>query len=1254
MRVYTPVADQCYNSSSTSAPGFVASLELTAPFLLAQSNEFTAIGCNTVAFLDGRNNGSYSTGCITTCGSVEAAAHDGEPCTGLGCCQVPSIPPNLTTLHISWNDQGFLNFTPIGTPCSYAFVAQKDWYNFSRQDFGPVGSKDFITNSTWDKSVPTVLNWAIRNNGSCSSITGLAPACVSANSNCVNTSNGVGYLCKCSPGYAGNPYATGADGCTNINECDLRRAEPAKYEKLYPCYSGSNCHDTEGDYKCKCRFWHRGDGKLDKGCRAIIPWTAVAAVATLLASAFLAALLLYIRRERKRRQRKGLFDKNGGNILRNVLNIKIYSEDELNKMTTNYSNMLGNGCFGEVYKGITDEKQEVAVKRFNPRDEERSRDDVVREITSQSSIQHDNLLRLVGCCLETDVPRLVLEFIPNGSLHTVLHRAGRNMHIPLLARLDIAVGSAEALAYMHSNIGHNSIVHGDVKSANILIGDNMEPKVSDFGASKLMSVAKYNKWSVFGDLNYIDPVYTSTGDFTDKSDVYSFGVVLLELITRRKAKCDGTSLRVQFDKHYKDDDMRRKMYDQDLLSDDAQPHCLECLDKMADIAVQCLRNNVDERPTMAEVLEDLKKLRESAKTHNTYPTRVDARLPIIIELGIEACCNCFLPICVLAAMAQGVMLWYDDLLAVLVLSVLVATSSTAANCGRKCGDVRIPYPFGIGVDCAWPGFNVSCNHSFSPPRPYYGNIEIMDISVAAGETRVYTSVLQNCFDLSNTSSSSESDVDSPWLNLTGTPFLVSPERNEFTATGCDTLGMMYGREDGSYLTGCVTTCASLDTAANDDDHCAGLGCCQIQSIPGNLTILEMTLSANITEGKIAAYNFSRKDFGRSGNKIFANRDGEMVVPTVLDWAIRGTNGSCSGSVAPACVSDHSYCANATNGDGYLCKCSKGYDGNPYLKAGNGGCTDIDECKEPDRCSTGSRCHNTEGDYYCKCRFPRRGDGKINGKGCHLPKYMVPTVATVCTVIFLVVLVCLYKRRKRRMFANNNGGRLLKDMNIVLFTEKDLNKMTKNRSTKILGEGSFGKVYMGTHKWEPTRTSLVAVKYSKGKRKAARMHGVDIKCMNQNVFKTPYVVPSPEDSSSPLPESVDEIRVQSLIQHENVVTLVGCCIETEEPTLILEFIPNGSLEKMLHGGDQRPLSLLQRLDIAIGSAKALSYMHSSTLVHGDVKLSNILLDDKLIPKVSDFGSAELTLKIKLVEKRPTMAEVVEELKQLREQISTRMS
>ncbi|EAZ18767.1 hypothetical protein OsJ_34294 [Oryza sativa Japonica Group] len=567
---------------------------------------------------------------------------------------------------------------------------------------------------------------------------------------------------------------------------------------------------------------------------------------------------------------------------------------------------------------------------------------------------------------------------------------------------------------------------------------------------------------------------------------------------------------------------------------------------------------------------------------------------------------------------------------IVLLLLFHATAAPAggqrAGCPSKCGEVDIPFPFGVGVDCALPGLNVSCNHSFAPPRPYIADDnEFIDVSLETGETRVYTPVLQNCFDLSNTSSSS----DAIWqgLDLTGTPFLVSPERNEFTATGCDALGLIYGREDVSFFTGCVTTCTSLGTAANDGDNCTGLGCCQLQSIPGNLTLLGMTLTANITDTKISAwnpcryafiterdrYNFNRKDFGRSGNKIFANRDGEMVVPTVLDWAIRG-NGSCSGSVAPACVSEHSYCANATNGDGYL-----------Y----------IDECKEPDRCSTGSRCHDTEGGYYCKCRFPRRGDGKINGKGCHLPKDIVVTLATVCIVIFLVFFVCWYERRKRRRHFNNNGGRLLSGMEIKHFSKKDLDKMTKNRTT-MLGEGYFGKVYMGTHK-----NQLVAVKYSKGKRKLAQMtHGKDIKCMNKKMFQNAFCwskVPSSpeEDSSSRVsgPELVDELRVQSLIQHENVVTLLGCCMETEEPTLILEFIPNGSLEKKLHKDKQHPLSLSQRLDIAIGSAEALSYIHSSSdhqsIVHGDVKPANILLDDKLIPKVSDFGSAELTLKIKLV-------------------------
>uniref|UniRef100_J3NAB8 Protein kinase domain-containing protein n=1 Tax=Oryza brachyantha TaxID=4533 RepID=J3NAB8_ORYBR len=326
-------------------------------------------------------------------------------------------------------------------------------------------------------------------------------------------------------------------------------------------------------------------------------------------------------REHRRRKQKELYDKNGGNILNMILDIEFFTEEELKEMTANYSvdRKLGNGCFGEVYMGITKDNKEVAVKRYTRKGGGHDKQDFADEISSQARIQHVNLVRLVGCCLQTEVPMLVLEFVPGGSLHDVLHGNGRHTHLPLPTRLDITVGSAEALAYMHSNIGHKSIVHGDIKSGNILLSNNLEPKVSDFGSSKLTSVAKSGDWSVMGDYSYIDPAYIKTGDFTEKSDVYSFGVVLLELITRKTALYeDRKSLPLSFAKYYRDEGARRNMYDHDMLSStDAAllPCYIECLDRMANLAIRCLKEDVDERPTMADALE-LKVLRASLRVNS--------------------------------------------------------------------------------------------------------------------------------------------------------------------------------------------------------------------------------------------------------------------------------------------------------------------------------------------------------------------------------------------------------------------------------------------------------------------------------------------------------------------------------------------------------------------------------------------------------------------------------------------------------------
>ncbi|TVU24498.1 hypothetical protein EJB05_26940, partial [Eragrostis curvula] len=206
---------------------------------------------------------------------------------------------------------------------------------------------------------------------------------------------------------------------------------------------------------------------------------------------------------------------------------------------------------------------------------------------------------------------LVFEFVPKGSLYNMLHCTNDQIHTLLLpTRLDIAIGTAEALAYMHSHGGHGNHVHGDVKSANILLDDKFMPKVSDFGSSKLLTMGYTTSIAV--DMSYIDPVCMKTGRLTEKSDVYSFGVVIVEIITGKTAKYDADkSLPIDFVKCCKDAGNGRRMYDRGIITTgvDAQPHAyMECLDRIGALAMRCLKEDVDDRPTMTEVVVELKQV----------------------------------------------------------------------------------------------------------------------------------------------------------------------------------------------------------------------------------------------------------------------------------------------------------------------------------------------------------------------------------------------------------------------------------------------------------------------------------------------------------------------------------------------------------------------------------------------------------------------------------------------------------------------
>ncbi|OEL31703.1 Wall-associated receptor kinase-like 2 [Dichanthelium oligosanthes] len=427
----------------------------------------------------------------------------------------------------------------IGIGCNtVAFIdggeGEEGRYHFKRRDLTRVANRSF-TDRVGDRTIPLVLDWAIRNNGSCRMKLG-----------------------------------------------DDKSAKPAASA-------------------CQVQWLN-----MDPVYMFVFAGTFFASV--------LACLAIM---EVKRRKQKKFFDKNGGEILKSM-GINIFTERQLKKITNRYSTPIGEGAFGKVFLGAIDAAQRVAVKRSCVKGEALRQEDFVNEITIQFRISHANLVRLVGCCLETDIPMLVFEFVPNGSLYNVLHGTNKPYNLSLLMRLDIAIGSAEALAYMHSHGGHNH-VHGDVKSGNILLDENLTPKVSDFGSSKLVSIAMHANWSVAGDMNYIDPVYIKTGRFTVKSDVYSFGVVLLELITRKTAKYDGCrSLPIDFVMTYKDEHKRRGMYDRYILSeDDAQSHVyMDCLDRVGELAVRCLKEDVEERPSMAEVVEELKQVKSVACGHS--------------------------------------------------------------------------------------------------------------------------------------------------------------------------------------------------------------------------------------------------------------------------------------------------------------------------------------------------------------------------------------------------------------------------------------------------------------------------------------------------------------------------------------------------------------------------------------------------------------------------------------------------------------
>ncbi|KAL8505347.1 hypothetical protein ACS0TY_016550 [Phlomoides rotata] len=257
----------------------------------------------------------------------------------------------------------------------------------------------------------------------------------------------------------------------------------------------------------------------------------VGIIVPITAASLLLMFAVYYVCKRRRRQKNLEDDELVGIKLRPYT----FNYSELRAATDDFNqdNKLGEGGFGPVYKGVLGDGREVAVKQLSVKSQQ-GKTEFLAEIATISAVQHRNLVKLYGCCIDGDKRLLVYEYLQNKSLDQLLFGTGtKNLHLDWGTRYNICMGVSRGLAYLHEE-SRPRVVHRDVKASNILLDSDLTPKISDFGLAKLYDdKMTHISTRIAGTIGYLAPEYAMRGRLTEKADVFSFGVVALEIICGR-------------------------------------------------------------------------------------------------------------------------------------------------------------------------------------------------------------------------------------------------------------------------------------------------------------------------------------------------------------------------------------------------------------------------------------------------------------------------------------------------------------------------------------------------------------------------------------------------------------------------------------------------------------------------------------------------------------------------------------------------
>ncbi|XP_012492151.1 probable LRR receptor-like serine/threonine-protein kinase At5g10290 isoform X2 [Gossypium raimondii] len=324
------------------------------------------------------------------------------------------------------------------------------------------------------------------------------------------------------------------------------------------------------------------------------------------------SLLFFLFRCRHKRYKGEVFVDVAGEVDRRIAfgQLKRFAWRELQLATDNFSekNILGQGGFGKVYKGVLSDNTKVAVKRLTDFESPGGDAAFQREVEMIGVAVHRNLLRLIGFCTTPTERLLVYPFMQNLSVAYRLRELKPGE--PVLAwpaRKRIALGAARGLEYLHEHC-NPKIIHRDVKAANVLLDVDFEAVVGDFGLAKLVDVRRTNVTTqVRGTMGHIAPEYLSTGKSSERTDVFGYGIMLLELVTGQRA--------IDFSRLEDEDDVllldhvknleREKMLDAIVDRNLNKNYIMQEVEAMIQVALLCTQSSPEDRPAMSEVVRML-------------------------------------------------------------------------------------------------------------------------------------------------------------------------------------------------------------------------------------------------------------------------------------------------------------------------------------------------------------------------------------------------------------------------------------------------------------------------------------------------------------------------------------------------------------------------------------------------------------------------------------------------------------------------